>query len=70
MKTGDPEPRMLSGGKRRALKSRGQSRLGDTRILKKSVPEERCLTFASFVSFCADFFAAFCESVRDEREMH
>jgi hypothetical protein len=28
------------------------------RILKNSVPEERYPTFANFVSFCAEFFAA------------
>src|SRR5215469_9354351 len=51
------------------LKSRGESRLGGNRILKDSLPEDRCPTFANFVSFCSNFlcfllcrfFAAFCD---------
>ena len=38
------------------LKSRSESRLGEDRVLKNNVPEERCLTFANFVSFCSNFF--------------
>src|SRR5215469_1107508 len=37
------------------LKSRGESRLGGNRILKDSLPEDRCPTFANFVSFCSNF---------------
>ena len=58
------------------LKSRGESRLGGNGILKDSLPEDRCPTFANFVSFCSNFFcfllcrffAAFCEPVRDKRK--
>lgn len=36
------------------LKSRDVSRLGSHRIVKRSFPEGRCLTFATFVNFCSN----------------